>query len=207
MLPVVEIDAAVFLLASIYDFAGTGGEVISFDAALPSHAKGFVGFRGTPGGNCGDRSRAGTAGALGGAAHGTDGRAAEKPWNRDGRGRGFVGRPADGSLSAVVVMDGIDGTDASSSAVSTVESRDIRCAVNRGDAEGRAVNSSVDVSCPSIPSADGFSSILVLGGSDGGLDVCLSGRGGDFECSPSIGEFGASPLMSLASSNFCMKCG
>ena len=46
----VDIDAAVFLLASMFDFAGSGGEVISLDVALPSHENGFVGFREAPGG-------------------------------------------------------------------------------------------------------------------------------------------------------------
>ena len=75
----VDTDAAVFLLASVYDFAGSGGEVMSLDVARPSHEKGFVGFRDAPGGNCGERSRAGIIGGLGGAAHGTEGRAAENP--------------------------------------------------------------------------------------------------------------------------------
>lgn len=45
LLPIVDIDAAVFLLASVYDLVGKGGDATSFDAALPSHANGFVGFR------------------------------------------------------------------------------------------------------------------------------------------------------------------
>lgn len=198
-------DAAVFLLVSICDFAGSGGDVTSFDAALLSHAKGFVGFLDAPGGNCGDRSRTGTAEDLGGAAHGTDGKAAENPWKRDGLGRGFVGRPAEGSFSEVVIVEGIDRAAASSSVAGVVESRDIRCAVSRGDAEGRAVDSSSGSFSSSEAAAEGFSSILDLGGSDGGLDVCLSATGGGCGCSPSAGEIGASPVVSLASSNFCVE--
>ena len=201
----VDIDAAVFLLASMFVFAGSGGEVISLDVALPSHENGFVGFREAPGGNCGERSRAGIDGGLGGAAHGTEGRAAENPWNRDGRGRGFVGGPFEGSASTVVVMDGVGCTDASS--VVGRDSRDIRCAVSNGDAEGCTLGSSMAFSCPSIGSADMCSSVLVLGGSAGGLDVRLLGAGGGFESAPSTGELGASPLVSLASSNFCIDSG
>ena len=89
-----------------------------------------------------------------------------------------------------MVIDGIDCIDASSAL--GIDSLDIRCAVSKGDADGCAEDSSV-----------GFcSSMLVLGGSDGGLDACLSGTAGGFESSPSIGELGGSPLVSWASSNF-----
>ena len=98
-------------------------------------------------------------------------------------------------------MDGIGCTDASS--MVGRDSRDIRCAVSNGDAEGCTIGSSVAFSCPSIASAGICSSVLVLGGSAGGLDIRLSGTGGGFGSAPSTGGLGASSLVSLASSNFC----
>lgn len=102
-------------------------------------------------------------------------------------------------MSVIVVIDGIDGTEASSAL--GVESLDIRCAVSKGDADGCATDSPVILSCRST-SADSCSSTLVLGGSDGGPDPSLSGTVGGFEASPSIGKLGVSPLVSAASSNF-----
>ena len=103
-------------------------------------------------------------------------------------------------MSVVVVMGGIDASALG------IDSLDIRCAVSKGEADGCAGDSSVALPRLSIASADLCSSTLVLGGSDGGTDACLSGTTGGFESCPSIGELGVSPLVSLASSNFCIYC-
>ena len=94
----VDTEAVVFLRTS-NPRAGSGGDFVSLlsllslgvDAARLSHPKGaIVTLRpglDTGGGIVGEVDR--SAGFLGGGPHGTDGRAAENPWNLD-RGAALV---------------------------------------------------------------------------------------------------------------------
>ena len=88
LLPIVDIEAAVLRRPSV-DRSGTAGGCESFDVdvALPSHAKGAVTLRGCGAVGEGPRSE----GRFGGAPQGTEGRAADKPWNRETFGSGFEG--------------------------------------------------------------------------------------------------------------------
>ncbi len=109
-----------------------GGEGVSLgtEAALPSHVKGLVILRECCGG-LGEGSRA-IAGFFGGAAHGTDGRDAEKPTNREGRGGDLVGADFCGSFADCV---GVSSFRLGRLAVSN-EEFDVRCVVSRGDLVG-----------------------------------------------------------------------
>ena len=94
-----------------------------------------------PCGSCGEGFRA-SDGLLGGAAHGTEGKAAEKPVNREGTGGGLFGALDQSGLgvSKEVVIDLTDRTEALSLAsdrfVESIEAAELLYVLNRGDLGG-----------------------------------------------------------------------
>ena len=102
---------------------------------------------------CGDGSRA-IAGFFGGAAQGTEGKEAENPTKRDGRGGGLLGAVCDlegSNCDAIDFTERLVGSSLSLDRLaSSSEAFDIRCVVSSGDLSGTGGPELCCVSPPSV---------------------------------------------------------